>query len=711
MPIAAVGQLIQKGVLFEQPVKDSNGVYQNESGGPLIDVEALAALAAPTAATGASGAITTAGRRWKISQTTLDMAESLPSVTTAAVALTAQKGALTVIPAPTDARVMWVNIYAAPGTATVAAATTDPYGFVGRITHYEAAGTTYTGAGLNDLTSGGTYSAVGSDGVFEIEITTEGTPDVFKWRYNGGSYTTGVSITGSAQTLSNGVTITFGATTGHTLGDVWRVVVWTTKFNDNVVNPDFSKKPRTVSQVGVNLNLRGIWPDATTEMADQKLGATTELRGNIGPSRYYPAEKDFAHDQKLDYRAGVMAFNAEMQLGEPTTITAIKDTPVFIYQFTPSHFLFKPLTYADLLWEGAVSLTPEMFLGLRLQARNIKVTENKIVTVDTKPFGTQSTRVGVGTPTSVTGTYWDNRRPVVRGVPRSDLTTFYVKVSTALTGSTVGIKASTDGSTYGTEMLIGVDTGAGNIQVRRSGNPSPWVELFDEDGLSMGLYEGENREPLGIYFAGDLSTLAVDDIMTFTVNGLAIPGLGSSPYSGYGLRHESEFRETSAFFNFLRGATNTTPDTLVELLEGEIDIMWTQQIIRELDQEVKTPKGYDRTDVLKFTVKGKRRYDSRVYQDIVNYDDRLAVQIGFLGAPIISSPGVALPNYKRGTIWTVPQFCITETPKRSIPNRNVITEEIQGIAEQPDDEEQELLTETTYTDRLWLPPGVSLTLG
>lgn len=82
-----------------------------------------------------------------------------------------------------------------------------------------------TGTGLDDITSGGTYTGT-ADAVFEIEITSEDTPDVFKWKKDDGEYTTAVDITGSAQTLSDGVTITFDATTGHSAGDIWKVYVY-----------------------------------------------------------------------------------------------------------------------------------------------------------------------------------------------------------------------------------------------------------------------------------------------------------------------------------------------------------------------------------------------------------------------------------------------------------------------------------------------------
>lgn len=78
----------------------------------------------------------------------------------------------------------------------------------------------FKGSGLNDLTWGTNYDAVDS-GYFEVVIDAAGTPDTFKWRKDGGAWTEDVAITGAAQTLSDSQTITFAATTGHTLNDQW----------------------------------------------------------------------------------------------------------------------------------------------------------------------------------------------------------------------------------------------------------------------------------------------------------------------------------------------------------------------------------------------------------------------------------------------------------------------------------------------------------
>lgn len=79
---------------------------------------------------------------------------------------------------------------------------------------------TFTGAGLNDATLTGACTDLTAT-TFTVTVDGTGTPDTFKWRKGSGSWTTGVAMTGAAQSLSDGVSVTFGATTGHTLADSW----------------------------------------------------------------------------------------------------------------------------------------------------------------------------------------------------------------------------------------------------------------------------------------------------------------------------------------------------------------------------------------------------------------------------------------------------------------------------------------------------------
>jgi uncharacterized phiE125 gp8 family phage protein len=87
---------------------------------------------------------------------------------------------------------------------------------------------------LNDMTAGGTFTGTAKT-LFEVEIDAVANPDTIQWRKttrdaNGvktiGSWTTGVAITGSSQTLTDGTSVTFAATKGHALGDGWTVQLY-----------------------------------------------------------------------------------------------------------------------------------------------------------------------------------------------------------------------------------------------------------------------------------------------------------------------------------------------------------------------------------------------------------------------------------------------------------------------------------------------------
>ena len=85
-------------------------------------------------------------------------------------------------------------------------------------------GTTHTGSGLDDATLVGHYTGTASNRGFYVEIDGTGTPDTFKWSHNSdlsSPEATGVNITGNDQTLAEGISVNFGATTGHTSGDKW----------------------------------------------------------------------------------------------------------------------------------------------------------------------------------------------------------------------------------------------------------------------------------------------------------------------------------------------------------------------------------------------------------------------------------------------------------------------------------------------------------
>ena len=76
---------------------------------------------------------------------------------------------------------------------------------------------------LNDLTVSGSYTYPTVQN-YLVEIDGDGgAADTFRWSRDGGVTWTRekVDITGGAQTIERGLSLTFGATTGHRKGDRW----------------------------------------------------------------------------------------------------------------------------------------------------------------------------------------------------------------------------------------------------------------------------------------------------------------------------------------------------------------------------------------------------------------------------------------------------------------------------------------------------------
>lgn len=86
----------------------------------------------------------------------------------------------------------------------------------------------FTGTGLNTMTYDTTSSNVVSDRLIHYRVEIDGTPgggnpDTFKWSDRGGISweETGVEITSTLQSLSEGAKIRFDSINGYTVGDYW----------------------------------------------------------------------------------------------------------------------------------------------------------------------------------------------------------------------------------------------------------------------------------------------------------------------------------------------------------------------------------------------------------------------------------------------------------------------------------------------------------
>lgn len=91
------------------------------------------------------------------------------------------------------------------------------------------AATLTTGSGLDDITAGGIYTGTDVD-TYTITVDATGTPDTFTWAVDGTNVATTVSMSTSAVTLQDGVTVLWAANTGHDSSDVWTFTVGQTPY-------------------------------------------------------------------------------------------------------------------------------------------------------------------------------------------------------------------------------------------------------------------------------------------------------------------------------------------------------------------------------------------------------------------------------------------------------------------------------------------------
>lgn len=125
----------------------------------------------------------------------------------------------------------------------------------------------FTGVGLNDLTISGNYNGVW-DGNLVVEIDGIGTTDTFRWSTDNGATwaASGVAITGAPQLLTDGIFVTFGATTGHTMTDRWTMAVTAWGITIDGLTADNTMYPAG-AVVSTGLPIRNLSPGVWTKTA------------------------------------------------------------------------------------------------------------------------------------------------------------------------------------------------------------------------------------------------------------------------------------------------------------------------------------------------------------------------------------------------------------------------------------------------------------
>ncbi len=118
----------------------------------------------------------------------------------------------------------------------------------------------HVGSGVSDITPAITGYTKPKPRVYRIVVSLASGTDEFDWFFkesrgptsdqdpaaSGWSAgATGVAMTGSAQTLNEGVTVTWATTTGHTKDDEWRFTAKRPELHDQVVTAHFQNLDAT----------------------------------------------------------------------------------------------------------------------------------------------------------------------------------------------------------------------------------------------------------------------------------------------------------------------------------------------------------------------------------------------------------------------------------------------------------------------------------
>ena len=234
----------------------------------------------------------------------------------------------------------------------------------------------FQGAGLDDMSNSGQYTGIATKKKYRITIDATGAQDTFTWAWstdNGASYTngaTGVACAITATTLEDGITVTFGAITGHTITtDVWIFQVHKPLYSTRLL----SMINDAQLEVAELIDIKRAMTNGNITTAGAKATGTTISFANSDPDTILDSDDGFG-----DFVAGqeVVVLGSTSNDGRYTIATAVAGTITLtsgasltaeaaaaditivsyhIYDL-PSNFLkFSPTTYIHVTGNNEIS--------------------------------------------------------------------------------------------------------------------------------------------------------------------------------------------------------------------------------------------------------------------------------------------------------------------------------------------------------------------
>ena len=585
----------------------------------------------------------------------------------------------------------------------------------------------YVGAGLNDATFGGLYTG----DIWEVTLSAN-TPDKFTWTKNGGTASAAVTIiAGVAIPLSDGVTITFAAATGHTIANTWtrgagltlsahkaeltaipvsanalctrRVMEraeiidghpvpavcgtlydnTTTIFTDDVSDIDESFVLPTVSQPGSNEGFIFLEPDSFDYEPEFSTIPVVALKGTAGKPRAVPGPIKLSGSAKLNLRLVDMFPYLIAGAGLPDSIAAIPGEPTVVASWSATTSRRNPRTISLFAYDGSPDVTPALLYQNAVSELALTLANAKIIDISVKLEGCN---YGLGAPArkiSGTGTWLGSF--VLMGQRYDDLADtqpIRIKITQVLTNSTVKFKVTrgSGGSYTASDQTITVDTAA--RQTRTGQQFSDGIELLDENGNRLGADFGANRQPLLlIATAAITSGLHVDDIYEFPL-AVPVPGVGTTPYSGAPAFFQRGPRLTDAHVTLFNGTD------FLEAQSGTVTLKFPKRPVTSLGPGARSTLDMPNEGFFEVDLSISRFLDSVTYRQIMRTDDRVSARVLIEGERIPINPGV-LSAYREALYIDIPQLVLTSV-KAPKSGQTLIQETIAGSGEQPDNPSYDL---------------------
>lgn len=608
---------------------------------------------------------------------------------------------------------------------------------------------------LDDMTTGAGSSYIGNGApVYDIIIDATGTPDTFKWRKDGGAWTLGEGITGAEQALSGGVSVTFAATIGHTIGDAWTLTVtptltvatadeidltviptsgaanadrrviersadsgatWaisgtlydntTTIFTDNVAVLDMSKILPSVNQTGGNYGYIGLEVDSFDLEPVFSMLPVMALLGTAGKPRSIPGPIKISGAPKADMRPAEIMVPLIAGAGAPDTYAQVAGEPVWVATWAATTAKRNPRTVSFYAHQGSENVVPNFLYQNVCEELDIAFSGGKITDITPKFTGANYGTSAPSVPLTHTGAWTGAFVALGQRYDADALTeSVFIKITDVLAANVVKFTVSVDthasagGGTYSTAKFNLTRNATSKKQTKAGLQYNDAIEITDQNGINLGADVGSNRQPFTILatLPFDTGDFLVGDIYEILPTA-SIPGVGSAPYSGVPMRFAQGPRFTDAHVTLIQDGA------VVEATSGTLKFKWPKKEVNALGAGARTVQDLPNEGFSGVELTIVRYLDSDDNKNQIRTDGKTVARIELEGERIPINPGV-LSTHREALYVDIPQFAYTSV-KAPVTGQVLVVETIAGEGEQPDNTANDLYNIELVTRQGWNLPS------